>query len=115
MDLKMNVEDITTAGVVWDCAVQDGIVPIISGETEGLQCATMAAFLIKGTIPQLPEAGVPWTKYLEQKITFAEIDFYIRDSLIKCDKGDYYPQYAINNDKLTMSIGRMKVEEQYEL
>lgn len=115
MDLKMNAEDITITGVVWDCSVKDGIVPIVTGDEEGLQCATMAAFLIQGTIPQLPNAGVPWTRYLEQKLTFAEIDYYIRDSLFKCDKANYYPEYDISNDKLTMSIGRMKVEEQYEL
>lgn len=115
MDLKMNVEDITSAGVVWDCHVDDGIVPVISDDTEGLQCAVMAAFLIAGTIPQLPDVGVPWTKFLEQKISFAEIDYYIRDSLYKCDKADYYPEYSIDNDKLNLSIGRMKTEDQYEL
>lgn len=115
MDLKMNSEDITMAGVVWDCTVKDGIVPIISGEAEGLQQATLAAFLIKGTIPQLPEAGVPWTKYLEQKLTFAEIDYYIRDSLYKCEKANYYPEYSIKDNKLVMTIGKMNNGDNNEL
>lgn len=115
MDLKMNSEDITTAGVVWDCQVKDGIVPIISGEDESLQNAILASFLIAGTIPQLPDAGVPWTKYLEQKLTFAEIDYYIRDSLYKCEKSNYYPEYSIVDNKLVMTIGKMKNGDNYEL
>lgn len=114
MDLKMNSEDITVAGVVWDCNVQDGIVPVISGEDEGRQNAILAAFLIRGTIPQLPDAGVPWTKYLTQEMSFAEIDYYVRDSLYKCERGNYYPEYSIEDNKLVMSIGKME-NDNYEL
>lgn len=110
MDLKMKAEEITTAGTSWDCKVIDGIVPIITGEEEELQCATQAAFLITGTIPQLPEAGVPWLDFLKHKMTFGELDFYVRDSLRNVDKEAYYPQYDIEKDKLTMSIGKVSQE-----
>lgn len=115
MDLKMKAEEITTAGVSWDCKVIDGNVPIITGDEEDLQCATQAGFLIKGTVPQLPDAGVPWTEFLTKKISFGELDFYIRDSLQKAEKETYYPQYDIQEDKLTMSIGRVSQEEINEL
>lgn len=110
MDLKMKAEDITTAGVSWDCKVTNGIVPIITDEEEALQCATQAGFLITGTVPQLPEAGVPWTDFLTNKMTFGELDYFVRDSLQKVEKELYYPQYDIDNDKLTMSIGKLTQE-----
>lgn len=106
MDLKMNAEEIKDTGVIWDCKVQNGIVPIISGDEEDLQCATLAAFLIQGTIPLLPEAGVPWTEFLSKQLSFGELDYYVRDSLYKSGEVTFYPQYNIDNDKLTMSIGK---------
>lgn len=113
MDMKMKAEEISTAGTSWDCKVINGIVPIISGDEEALQSATQAGFLIKGTIPQLPEVGVPWTEFLTNKMKFGELDFYVRDSLQKAGRETFYPQYDIVNDKLTMSIGQMSQEADY--
>jgi hypothetical protein len=112
MDLQIKAEVITSdADPVWDVKVVDGIVPIITDEQEDLQCATLAAFLVKGSIPQLEDAGVPWTEYLSERITFGELDFYIRQSLNNVDKPTYYPAYDIVDDKLTLSVGRLKQEE----
>lgn len=111
MDLKMKAEDITDAGVSWDCDVENGIVPIITDDKEELQCATLAGFLITGTVPQLPEAGVPWTDFLTNKITFGVLDFYVRDSLLNVGKDNFYPEYDVEEDKLTMSIGKLQQEE----
>lgn len=111
MDMKMKAEDITTAGVSWDCKVVNGIVPIIQDDEEALQCATQAGFLITGTVPQLPEAGVPWSDFLTNKMTFGELDFYVRDSLQSVGKETFYPQYDIQNNELTMSIGKAAQEE----
>lgn len=113
MDLKMQVEKITDAGVSWDCEVIDGIVPIIKDDEEDLQCATLAGFLIQGTVPQLPDAGVPWTQFLTGSMTFGELDFYVRDSLLNVEKENFYPEYDIEEDKLTMSIGRIQQTEEY--
>lgn len=110
MDLKMQAENITTAGVSWDCDVQNGIVPIITDDQEDLQDATLAGFLIIGTVPQLPEAGVPWTDFLTGKITFGVLDFYVRDSLANVELQNYMPQYDIVDDQLTMSIGKTREE-----
>lgn len=111
MDLKMNAEDITSAGVSWDCEVQNGNVPIITDDSEEVQNATLAGFLIVGTIPQLPEAGVPWTDFLTGKISFGVLDFYIRDSLSAAGKDNYYPQYDVEDDQLTMKVGKVVEEE----
>lgn len=111
MDLKMKSEDITTAGVSWDCDVKNGNVPIISNGDEDLQCATLAGFLITGSVPQLPEAGVPWTDFLTGVITFGVLDFYVRDSMTNVGHEDFFPQYDIVKDKLTMTIGKLNQEE----
>ena len=111
MDLKMRAEDITTNGITWDCKVIDGIVPIVSGDEEELQAATQAGFLIRGTVPQLPDVGVPWTDFLTQKLTFGELDFYVRESLRLTEKETFYPKYNIENGKLTMSVGKLKAED----
>lgn len=111
MDLKMQSEEITTAGVSWDCDVINGEVPVIQDDKEDMQCAVIAGFLIRGTVPQLPEAGVPWTEYLTGKITFGLLDFYVRDSLANVGRDNFYPQYDIDKDQLTMSIGQIETEE----
>ena len=111
MDLKMKAEEITIEGVNWDCEVDNGIVPIIHDEKEDLQCATLAGFLIKGTVPQLPNAGVPWTDFLTNKITFGVLDFYVRESLLNVQKDNFYPEYDIEDDKLTMKVGKLEQEE----
>jgi hypothetical protein len=110
MDLKMKAEDITDAGVSWDCEVVKGNVPIIMDDEEDLQCATIAGFLITGTVPQLPDAGVPWTDFLTNKITFGVLDFYVRESMLNVGKDNFYPEYDIEEDKLTMKVGKLQEE-----
>jgi len=110
MDLKMKAEDITDAGVTWDCEVKNGNVPIIKDDEEELQCATLAGFLITGTVPQLPEAGVPWTDFLTNKISFGVLDFYVRESLLNVGKDNFYPEYDIEDDQLTMKVGKLQQE-----
>lgn len=106
----MNAQDISDSGVSWDCKVINGIVPIITDDKEDLQGATQAVFLIKGSVPQLPGVGVPWTDFLTKKLTFGELDFYIRESLQKVEKETFYPQYEIKDDQLTLTVGKLKTE-----
>lgn len=110
MDIKMDAESITaTAHPVWDVKVEKGIVPMITGDEEDLQTATLAGFLEKGSIPLLPDAGVSWSDYLTKEITFGELDAEVRDSISEAGKDNFYPDYEIENDQLVMTIG--KVEE----
>ena len=110
MDIKMRSEIISaSAHPIWDVKTVNGIVPIITGDEEDIQTATLAGFIEKGTIPLLPDDGVPWTEYLNHNITFGELDTLIRESLSKAEKDDYYPDYEIINDKLEMTIGKVEV------
>ena len=111
MDLKMKAEEQTTNGPVWDVKIINGIVPLITDDEEDMQNATLAAFLIKGTIPQLPETGVAWTDYLANKITFGELDAQIRQAIINAGQTGYYPKYDITDDKLTMTVGKRSITE----
>lgn len=106
MDFKMQAERIRAGeNPVWDCKVQDGIVPLISGRKERRQTATLAGFLQRGTIPQLMEVGVPWQGFLTKTVTFGELDSYVRESIMETGMTEYYPQYEIEEDRLVMTIG----------
>ena len=102
----MKAEEFTTEYPVWDLKTEGDIVPIISGETENVQTATLACFLEKGTISQLPDAGVEWTKFLTGDKTFGELDAEIRESLRKADMLEYQPNYQIEGDRLTLAVSK---------
>lgn len=107
MDLKMQSEVISSSAFpIWDLEVENGIVPIISGDEEEMQTATLSAFLQKGSIPQLENVGVPWTEFLTKQITFGDLDTYIRESLDNAGKSNFYPKYDISEDLLTMTVGK---------
>ena len=109
MDMKMSAERITSTEVpVWDLKVEGGIVPILTGDEEDIQIATLAGFLEVGTIPQLPNVGVPWGQFLTQDVTFGEIDMAVRQSIESAGKVGFYPQYDIdeNTKRLSMTIGK---------
>lgn len=102
----MKAEEFTTEYPVWDLKTEGNIVPIITGDREDIQVATLACFLEKGTIPQLPDAGVEWTKYLTGDKTFGELDAEIRESLRKADKIVFQPNYQIEGDRLTLAVSK---------
>lgn len=102
----MKAEDFTADFPIWDLKTEGSIVPIISDEKESIQVATLACFLEKGTIPQLPDAGVTWTEFLTGDKTFGELDAEIRESLKKADKIEYHPNYQIEGDRLTLVVSK---------
>lgn len=102
----MRAEEFTAEYPIWDVKTEGSIVPIISGDKESIQIATLACFLEKGTIPQLPEAGVEWSAFLTKDKTFGELDAEIRDSLRMADKVEYQPYYEIEGDRLTLAVSK---------
>jgi hypothetical protein len=106
MDVEMRAEEFTSEYPVWDIKTDGDIVPIISGDKEDVQTATLSCFLEKGTIPQLPDVGVEWSAFLTKDKTFGELDAEIRDSLRKADKVEYQPNYQIDGDRLTLAVSK---------
>jgi hypothetical protein len=106
MDVEMRAEEFTSDAPIWDLKTEGDIVPIISGDKEDVQTATLACFLEKGTIPQLPDAGVDWASFLTKDRTFGELDAEIRQSLRNADKMDYQPNYQIDGDRLTLAVSK---------
>lgn len=105
MDMKMQAENIRAGhNPVWDVEVKKGIVPIISGDEEKVQTASLAGFLEKGTIPQLPEAGVNWSGFLSGSVTFGELDNEIRRSIRTAGVEEFRPDYDLDDDGLILTI-----------
>ena len=102
----MRAEELTTEYPVWDLKTEGGIVPIISGDKEDVQIASLACFLEKGTIPQLPDAGVEWTEFLTKDKSFGELDAEIRESLRKAGMMEFQPNYSIEGDRLTLAVSK---------
>lgn len=108
MDMKMAAQVMRPNEYpVWDVKVENGIVPFVTGNTEDLQRAILAGFLERGTIPNLPLQGVPWTRYLAREITFGDLDVAVRDSLRLAGADGYQPEYDLDGDKLTMRVGKV--------
>ena len=109
MDMQMSAERLGASHFpIWDVKVEDGIVPIVTGEQEELQRAILAGFLERGTIPNLPLMGVPWTEYLNKSITFGDLDVAVRDSLRQAGADGYQPEYDLEGDRLTMKVGKVE-------
>lgn len=106
MDVEMLKETGADNSEIWDIKTEGSIVPILTGEQENIQIALLACFLEKGTIPQLPEMGVEWTKFLTGDVTFGELDMQIRDSLQNAGKMDFIPDYQIDGDRLTLTVSK---------
>ena len=104
MDLKINAEYEGENNPIWDIKVKNGIAPIIYGEEENVQTATLACFLEKTSIPQLPDMGVPWTDYLTSQISFGELDAEVRQSIDNCGKSGFRPDYIVDGEHLTLTV-----------
>lgn len=110
MDLQMSssTETTPTAFSTWDFDVQNGSVALISGDLADVQAASMAAFLQVGTIPQLPDVGVPWVEFLTGQATFGDIDAAIRKAAFTANVSNFAPQYDFENGRLTVTMTATK-------
>ena len=105
MDARMqSSQSIPNQFQTWDYYVQDGIVPIFEGETEAQQSATIAAFLQIGTIPQLPNTGIPWVEFFTGDVDFNIVDGAIKTLLQSIGLSEYYPEYTLVNDSIICKV-----------
>lgn len=110
MDMQLQ-SSVTSANQyqTWDYAVVNGIVPILhdSGSKTSLednQAATVAAFIQKGTVPQLPTFGVEWVEFFTHQISFGVVDGDIKTNLNAIGLNKYYPTYDIVNENLVCKV-----------
>lgn len=81
------------------------IVPILTGQPESDQQAQVIAAMFKDSIPQLPGVGPDWLGFLTGggTVSFPELDGQVRAHLGLGGHSDYFPDYNIVNDALTVS------------
>ena len=64
-DIKINQQETNSFGIPeWDLELEDNGIALTIDEEGAFQRAILGAFLIKGTIPYLTEAGVEWSYLL---------------------------------------------------
>ncbi len=110
MDAKMAS---TTPGTfstfpTWDFAIVNGACPLLTGDDESVQLAAMAAYIQVGTIPQLPDVGVPWTEFLTGTANGGDLDAAIRKNVAAAGQSEYNPDYEIFNNQLVVTMRRLK-------
>lgn len=88
----------------WDYYVADGIVPILETPNDNNQAASIAAFIQVGTVPQLPEYGVPWVEFFTGQVNFGALDGAIKANLGNIGKVSYYPSYDLINGNLVATV-----------
>lgn len=112
MDAQMTSEVVVDGLPTWDFQVDtaQGIVPMVSGESEAAQGAAIAAFLQKDSTPQLDGGGqgVDWAGFFTQRLTFGELDANIRTAIQNSGYTDYGPSYDMTGDALTTVITKQK-------
>jgi hypothetical protein len=105
MDIYMDSSS-TTYPKTWDISVSaDGCALMIADEDDELkQEAMVAAYLTRGSTPQVPEDGVDWQGYITGEKNFGELDSDIRDNIEKLGPNTLYPDYDIVNNALKVNI-----------
>ncbi len=108
MDAKMgNSTALPDQFFTWDFVVEDGIVPILTGDEEIQQAASITCFLQLGSVPQIPGTGIPWLEYTNGNAQFNEVDSAIRNNLISLGIDTYAPDYDIVNGKIVVKVVRL--------
>lgn len=92
----------------WDFATKGDVVPIITGAQADAQGAAVTAYTQRGTIPQLPDVGIPWAESLTGDVSFGEVDNKIRNDIVANGHDDYEVTYKLVNDKLTANVEKKK-------
>lgn len=84
------------------------IVPILTGQAESDQQAQVICAMFTDAVPQLPGVGPDWVGYLTGggTVSFPELVGDVRKHLELGGHGDYFPNYDLVNDGLTVSATR---------
>lgn len=91
---------------IWDFQITaEGTLATIETKAETQQRATVASFLQRGTIPQLPNTGVQWAEFLTGSILPAELNSQILENIHElADTYSYTPKYTTKDGRLYVNI-----------
>lgn len=106
MDILVQTKTDETSGLPrWDFVVKNGRVQTLTNTAEVQQRAVVAAYIQKGTIPQLVETGVPWLEVVTGETNILEADAQIRANIQEMS-GSYslLPVYSVEKNKLLCTI-----------
>lgn len=77
------------------------------------QRATVAGYMIKGTVPLIPDAGVEWDAYATREKTLLEMDGQVRQSVSTFVGGEnrFIPEYGMMSDHLAIRMNEVVMSE----
>lgn len=102
MDLMM---DSQTSDHTWDFFLSDGDVVTVEGKQETRQLAAIAAYLERGSVPNVGHAGNQWVERLVNEATPNELDSQVRIAMQQATgTSNYMPVYSIKNSTLQLSV-----------
>jgi len=89
----------------WDFFLQDGDIVTLSDKQETRQLAAIAAYLERGSVPNVEQAGNQWAERLVNEATPNELDSQVRIAMQQATgTSNYMPVYSIKNSTLKLSI-----------
>lgn len=104
MDILLQT-NATTRLPEWDFVVTNGLIRTVELEPETKQRAVVAAYLQRGTIPQLPSTGNPIVEMLSGSASPVELDASIRTNILDLSgSGLYGPTYTVEGNKVIIDI-----------
>ena len=106
MDFEMTgYTDSETKERVWDFAVKKGRFMAIDHGTADEQRAAVAAFVQRGSVPQMPGFGNQWAELLTGQITPQEVNAQVKSSIIGANGNmGFAPVYSMKDGQLSVEI-----------
>ena len=91
---------------IWDFQITaDGTLATVESSAETKQRATVASFLQRGTVPQLPDTGTQWAEFLMGSILPSELNSQVLENIHElADTYSYTPRYVTKDGRLYVTI-----------
>ena len=104
MDILLKT-DTNTRLPYWDFVLVNGAIKTVELEAETKQRAVTAAYLQRGTIPQISTTGNPIVEMLSGTASPVELDASIRTNILDlAGTGLYGPTYTVEGNKVLVDI-----------
>lgn len=106
MDFEMvGYTDSDTKERIWDFAVKNGTLRTIDHGEADEQRAAVAAFVQRGSVPQMPGFGNQWAELLTGQVTPQEVNAQVRSSIIGTNGNlGFAPVYSTKDGALNVEI-----------